>query len=170
MRSLAVGVATLALATITSVASVDAQVRFGLGGGPTFSLEEGGGTEFHAMGTVGFGGGPERPLGFRIDGMYTFVDGGNALNGTGNVVYNFSASEDTRFRPYLIGGGGLYYFDSDFGGSSTNFGLNGGAGFNVPIGQGTTKLFGEARFHAIFADGDTGNILPVTIGIMFGGS
>jgi hypothetical protein len=156
--------------TLTSAASVDAQVRFGLGGGPTFSLEEGGGTDFHAMGTLGFGGAEGRPLAFRIDGMYQFGDAANLIIGTANVVYNFSVSEDTRFQPYLVGGGGVYNIDPDFGDGATDFGVNGGAGFQVPIGQGTTRLFGEARFHAIFTEGSSTNILPITVGVMFGGS
>jgi hypothetical protein len=32
------------------------------------------------------------------------------------------------------------------------------------------KLFGEARFHNIFTEDESTNILPVTLGIMFGGS
>ena len=32
------------------------------------------------------------------------------------------------------------------------------------------KLFGEARFHNIFTDGESTNIMPLTLGVMFGGS
>ena len=147
-------------------------MRFGVGGGPTFILNEGGGTDFHGMGTIAFGGSADRPISFRADGMYQLGDGADILSGTGNVVYSFSVSDETRFRPYLIGGGGIYNVnpESDVVDSSTEFGINAGAGFTVPIGQGTSRLFGEARFHNVFTEGDSFNPLPITIGIMFGGS
>lgn len=124
------------------------------------------------MGTVAFGGSGGRPLSFRADGMYQLGDAANLLIGTGNVVYSFDVSEETRFRPYLIGGVGVYNVnpDSDLADSSTEFRINAGAGFTVPIGQRTTRLFGEGRFHNIFTEGESTNILPITIGIMFGGS
>jgi Outer membrane protein beta-barrel domain len=171
MRHLPSGIAGVALAILVGVGPVQAQgVRFGAGAGPTFSLEEGGGTDFHVLGTLAFGGSADRPLGFRADGMWDFADGGNLIIGTGNVVYNFSVSDETKFRPYLIGGAGVYYFspDNDAFDSSTDFGINAGAGFTAPIGSGTTKIFGEVRFHNIFTDGESTNIMPLTLGLMFG--
>jgi hypothetical protein len=172
MRHLAGGIAGVALVILFGAGPVQAQgVRFGAGAGPTFVLEDNGGTDFHVLGTVAFGP-AEKPLGFRVDGMWDFADGGNFLIGTGNVVYNFSVSDETKFRPYLIGGAGVYYFnpDEDAFDSSTDFGINAGAGFTVPVGSGSMKLFGEARFHDVFTDGEDLNILPVTLGVMFGGS
>jgi len=173
MRGLAVGVASLALAAMSSVAPLAAQgVRFGVGGGPTFILEDGGGTDFHLMGTAAFGGGADLPVSFRVDGMYQLGDAVDVLSGTGNAVYSFSVSEGTRFRPYLIGGLGIYNInpDSDLADSETKFGINAGAGFTVPVGRGSTRLFGEARFHNVFTEGESLNLLPLTVGIMFGGS
>jgi len=170
MRGLAVGMAA-AMMALTVAAPVEAQgLRFGAGGGPTFNLEEGGGTDFHALGTLAFGGSADRPVGFRVDGTYTLGDAADIVHGSGNVVYNFSVSEDTRFRPYLIGGGGVYYLDREVGDGTTEFGINAGAGFNVPIGQGNSRLFGEARFHNVFTEGESFNLFPITLGIMFGGS
>lgn len=172
MRRLAIGLTAAVLLAWTGAAPLDAQVRFGVAGGPTFSLEDGGGTDFHGLGTLAFGGSADRPVSFRVDGMYQLGDGADVLSGTGNVVYSFSVSDETRFRPYLIGGGGVYNFnpDDDFIDSSTEFGINAGAGFTVPIGQGATRLFGEARFHNIFTEGESTNLLPVSIGVMFGGN
>jgi hypothetical protein len=173
MKGMALGLAFVALAGAMDAAPLAAQgVRFGAGGGPTFILEEGGGTDFHVMGTAAFGGSAERPLSFRVDGMYQLGDAANILSGTGNAVYSFQVSDETSFRPYLIGGVGVYNVnpDSDLVDSSTEFGINAGAGFIVPIGQGTTRLFGEARFHNVFTEGESTNLLPITIGIMFGGS
>lgn len=172
MKHLPSGIAGLALMVLVGAGPVHAQgVRFGVGAGPTFSLEDNGGTDFHILGTAAFGGSAEKPIGFRADGMWDFADGGSLLIGTGNVVYNFSVSDETKFRPYLIGGAGVYYFnpDEDIFDSSTDFGINAGAGFTVPVGSGSMKLFGEARFHTIFTDDESTSILPVTLGVMFGG-
>lgn len=163
MRGLGVGVAVMVLASVLPAGPVAAQVKFGAGAGPTFSLEDGGGTDFHIMGTIAFGGAEGRPVSFRADGQLQFTDGDNLFIGSGNVVYNFSVSEDTRIRPYLIGGAGIY---ADGG---SDFGINAGAGATMPLGNSPARLFGEARFHAIFGDGNTINQLPITVGIMFGG-
>jgi len=163
MKTLGVGVAVMILASILTAGPVAAQVKFGAGAGPTFSLESGGGTDFHIMGTIAFGGTTGRPVSFRVDGQLQFTEGSDLFIGSGNVVYNFSVSEDTRIRPYVIGGAGIY---ADGG---SDFGINAGAGATMPLGSTPARLFGEARFHAIFAEGNTLNQLPITVGVMFGG-
>ena len=56
MWNRAVGAAAAAPAILTVTSTVAAQgVRFGGGVGPTISLESGGGTDFHVMGTAAFG-------------------------------------------------------------------------------------------------------------------
>ncbi len=163
MRNRAVG-AIAALAILIAASPVAAQgIRFGAGVGPTFSLESGGGTDFHVMGTAAFGREVDHPVSFRIDGMLQFRTGSDLFIGTGNVVYNFAVSEDTRIRPYVIGGAGIY---ADGG---TDFGINAGAGANIPLGSTPARLFVEGRFHAIFAEGNTVTQLPITVGLMFGG-
>jgi hypothetical protein len=155
--------ALLAAAALLGASPAVAQMVFGAGLGPTFSLEEGGGTDFHIMGTLRFGGEEGKPVAFRADGMLQFADPENVFIGTGNVLYNFSVSSDAKFRPYVIGGAGLY---ADGG---TDFGVNAGAGATFPLGLGDSpaRAFAEARFHAIFAEGNTVNQLPLTVGIMF---
>jgi hypothetical protein len=173
MRGLALGAATVAVAACTLAAPLAAQgVRFGVGGGPTFVLEDGGGTDFHVMGTAAFAVGEDLPVSFRVDGQYQLGDAFDIFSGTGNAVYAFDVSDETRFRPYLIGGLGFYNvsFDDDALDSETKFGINLGAGFSVPVGSGNTRLFGEARFHNIFTSGENLNLLPLSIGVMFGGS
>ena len=172
MRGLTLGVATVVLAATIGTTPVAAQgVRFGVGGGPTFVLEDGGGTDFHVMGTAAFGGGGNLPVSFRVDGQYQLGDAADVLSGTANAVYAFSVSEETKFQPYLVGGLGIYNVNPDAEGfdSETKFGINAGAGFTVPVGQGSTRLFAEARFHNIFIEGENRNLLPLTIGVMFGG-
>lgn len=163
MRISAVTAVAAALAMLAGASSAAAQgVRFGAGLGPTFSLESGGGTDFHIMATAALGREVGRPVHFRIDGMLQFTEGSDLFIGSGNAVYMFAVDEDTRLRPYVIGGAGIY------ANGGTDFGLNAGAGFTLPLGETPARLFGEARFHAIFAEGNTINQLPVTVGLMFG--
>jgi opacity protein-like surface antigen len=97
--------------------------------------------------------------------------------GTGNVVYKFKTSELSTFRPYLIGGVGVYNIKTtgadDVGGvvdtdnSTTKFGLNAGAGFDIKAGG--VGLFVEGRFHDVFTDGTNFRFIPITVGVRFGG-
>lgn len=163
MRRGLAGVILTVLAVGTPSLAAGQGVVFGAGVGPTFSLENGGGTDFHVMGTLRFGREEGDPVAFRVDGMVQFADN-DLFIGTGNVMYNFATSTDARFRPYVIGGAGIY---ADGG---TDFGINAGAGAILPLGVGDApaRLFVEARYHAIFADG-TINLLPITVGIAFYG-
>jgi hypothetical protein len=160
MKQLGVG----ALAVMLLIAPVRlAGQTLGAGIGPTFSLESGGGVDFHLMATLRFNREEGNPVGFRVDGMLQFADPDNLIIGTANALYNFSTSSDARIRPYLIGGAGIY---ADGG---TDFGINAGGGLTFPLGVGDSpaRAFAEARFHAIFAEGNTIEQLPVTVGIMF---
>lgn len=166
MRRVLAGAIAVTLLAAGSVASAHAQgLVFGAGVGPTFSLEDGGGTDFHVMGTVRFGQEEGTPVAFRIDGMLQFADPDNVIIGTGNVVYHFVTSTDARLRPYVIGGAGIY------ANGGTDIGINAGAGAILPLGVGDApaRVFAEARFHAIFAE-ETINQLPITVGIAFYGS
>lgn len=166
MRRILAGAVAASLLTAVSAGPVHAQgLVFGAGVGPTFSLEDGGGTDFHIMGTVRFGQEEGKPVAFRVDGMIQFTDGDDVISGTGNVMYHFATSTSARLRPYVIGGAGLY------ANGGTDFGINAGAGAILPLGVGDApaRLFAEARFHAIFAE-ETISQLPITIGIAFYGS
>jgi hypothetical protein len=95
------------------------------------------------------------------------------IYGTANLVYKFKTSEASTFRPYLIGGGGVYNFKptgSDVlpgTGSETKFGVNAGAGFDIKTGS--AGLFVEGRFHDVFTTGSDAQFLPITVGVRFGG-
>jgi hypothetical protein len=79
-------------------------------------------------------------------------------------ILQIASPTGARFRPYVIGGAGIY------ANGGTDFGINAGAGAILPLGVGDApaRLFAEARFHAIFADG-TISQLPITVGIAFYG-
>ncbi len=185
MRSVMVGAA---LMTLAGVAPAMAQgAKFSLGGGVTMPLGDFGdvaSTGFHGLAAVGFQP-ANLPIGFQIDGMYQrfgvedapddFDGNTQVIQGTANIVYTFTTAEASTFHPYLIGGVGLYNskatgddFEALVGDeSSTDFGVNAGAGFDFQAGS--VGLFVEGRFHNVFSDGSDGTFIPITVGIRFGG-
>jgi opacity protein-like surface antigen len=117
------------------------------------------------------------PVGIQVDGSFSQFGDESPLDiksqliyGTANAVYAFATSEGSRFRPYLIGGGGVYNSKetgSDaLGGSTTKFGLNAGAGFDFQAGS--AGLFLEGRFHDVFLAGPNLQFFPINLGIRFG--
>lgn len=188
MRGLSKGVAALALATLLSAPAVHAQgAEFSLGGGlgiPLGTFDNAAKMGWMGLAAVSFV--PNGfPLGIQIDGQYQQYkfDGGGSLKdrfliGTGNLVYKFKTSAESAFRPYLIGGGGVYNVKTTGAtsiggitsttGSVTKFGLNGGAGFDFKAGA--VGLFAEARFHDVFTPGANLKFVPITVGVRLGGS
>jgi hypothetical protein len=167
--------------------------EFALGGGVGFPLgdfDDQAKLGWHGLGAVSFV--PNGwPVGFQIDGSYqqfnldddafpTLTGLKNRLiMGTGNIVFKFKTSEESTFRPYLIGGGGVYNSkitgaddpENVLPGGETKFGLNAGAGFDFKAGG--AGLFIEGRFHNVFDAGLSGGdlqFIPITLGIRFGGS
>jgi outer membrane protein with beta-barrel domain len=163
--------------------SSSTSTQFSLGGGidmPLGDFDDAANTGWHGLAAVTFT--PATwPVGIQIDGNYARFPDATPLDvnaqmifGTGNLVYRFSTSPESTFRPYLIGGGGVYNLKqtgndvpSGFDNSSTKFGLNGGAGFDIKAGS--ASLFAEARFHNVFTSGSNTNFLPITVGVRFGG-
>ena len=187
MRGLAKGVAALALAMLLGAPALRAQgAEFSLGGGiglPLGTFDDRDKVGWHGLAAVSVV--PEAwPVGIQIDGQYQQyrLDASSSLKdrfliGTANLVYKFKSSEESRFRPYLIGGGGVYNFKTtgtndlgnliDTGSSTTKFGINAGAGFDIKAGG--AGLFLEGRFHDIFTSGENTKFIPITLGIRFGG-
>jgi hypothetical protein len=183
MRGLARGAAALALGLLLSTSSAHAQAQFSIGGG--LGLPLGDFDDFAKMGwqgTASVSFAPENmPIGFQVDGNYSQFSDDTDLDiksqfiyGTGNVVYRFATSEESRFHPYLIGGGGVYNLkatgddvvgDPD---SETKFGINAGAGFDISAGG--AGLFIEGRFHNVFTEGSNTQFIPINVGIRLGGS
>lgn len=182
MRGFTKGVLSVGLGLGLGATALSAQtpVQFGLGGGvsvPSGSSSDGLKTGWHGLALVQFLP-ASSPVGFRLDGAYhqmKFEGGGGKeqiINGTANAVYEFKVASETKFRPYLIGGGGIYNLKAkpDVGSSAseTKFGINAGAGFN--FGASRTAFFVEGRFHNVFVSGSDFHFIPITAGIRFGGS
>ena len=166
---------------VAAVADLRAQAtEFSLGGGLGVPL----GT-FDEFAKIGWQGSvalsfiPGRlPVGIRVDGNLAQFSDESPLDiksqvifGTANAVYRFPSSAATRLRPYVIGGIGVYNSkasgDDAPEGSSTEAGINLGAGFDLTAGA--AGLFVEARWHNVFLEGDNRKFLPVTLGVRFGG-
>jgi hypothetical protein len=69
-------------------------------------------------------------------------------------------------KPYLTAGVGLYNWEDDISGSSsTNVGINGGAGLQFQLAGFSTYL--ETRLQNVFTEGEATRIVPVSFGMMF---
>lgn len=174
---------TLASRTAAAQEQSGTSTQFSLGGGvdlPMGDFDNDFNTGWHGLAAVTFTPATS-PVGIQIDGNYSRIPDDTPSNfdrqmiyGTGNIVYRFQTSPESTFRPYLIGGAGAYNLKntgSDVpdieGNSTTKFGLNGGAGFDIKAGS--AALFAEARFHNVFTEGSNTSFLPITAGIRFGG-
>ena len=185
MRAISKSAAVLGLGLLLGAAPLRAQgAEFSLGGGvgiPLDNFDDFAKTGWHGLAAISFV--PTGwPVGIQIDGQYQQYkfDGSSSLKerflmGTGNLVFKFKTSEESTFRPYLIGGAGVYNFKAtgtnDVGqnleGGQTKFGLNAGAGFDIKTSG--IGLFLEGRFHDVFSSGQNLKFIPITVGIRFGG-
>ncbi|MGH7665677.1 MAG: hypothetical protein ACRENI_15515 [Gemmatimonadaceae bacterium] len=125
-------------------------------------------------------GAPLVPLSFRIDAMWSQLDyefdggiippgflgdpddGLRLVSVTGNFKYAMSG---IGLRPYLMGGGGYYNVRAAGAETQHEVGINAGAGLELLLTGLTT--FAEVRFHHIFTEGESMQILPISVGIRF---
>ena len=183
MNSLSKQVAALSLGLIAAATPLAAQgAQFLVGGGlgmPLGDFADGFKMGYHAMAGVSITP-ATMPVSFQVDGNFAqfSVDQDNVdakermLFATGNVVYKFKTAPTSRLHPYLIGGLGVYNGkatgdDVLTNESSTKFGINAGAGFNVAAGA--ASVFVESRFHDVFTEGGSTQFAPISVGLRFGG-
>jgi hypothetical protein len=182
MSSLSKGAVAVAIGVLSTAPALHAQgAEFSLGGGigiPLGTYDDLVKIGWHGTAAVSFV--PQNsPVVIQVDGSFSqfsdetpFDIKNQLIYGTANAVYQFESSEDSRFRPYLVGGAGVYNSKATgsdaLEGSSTEFGINAGAGFDFDAGG--TGLFVEGRFHNVFTEGDNVTFIPITLGIRFGGS
>ena len=120
MRVLTKGFAAITVGVLLSAPALRAQgAEFSLGGGvgfPMGSFNDVAKTGWHGLAAVSFVPNGS-PVGLQFDGQYHQfkLDAGTSsglkdriIMGTANVIYKFKTSEESSFRPYLIGGGGIY--------------------------------------------------------------
>lgn len=169
--------AALVVAAVLFAVPAYAQASFSVAAGA--ALPMGDASDALEMGynaTVGVGIKPPlAPIGVRIEGMFNSfqykentvgLDSYRALAGIANVTLSGPAMP----IGYLIGGLGMYNSSFSASGaikpaSSTDFGFNIGAGFNVPLTGFSTFI--EARYHHVATEGAATQFLPITVGIKF---
>lgn len=174
-RSFAVGTLALTVA-IAAAAPAQAQRRTSVGFAagasvPVGDLGDATSTGFHVLGTLLVSGTATTPVGVRIDGMYNSLSGKsqgpdlNIWSVNGNLVYAFPGG--LTATPYLIAGAGWYNSKADESGaeSSNDIGINAGIGARFALSGFST--FVEVRFHNIFTEGNSAQIIPLTFGILF---
>ena len=184
----AAALAGVALASSTLAAQAATRPTFGVSGGiafPTGDFGKGSKSGYDIAAHVGFHP-AGASFGVRLEGAYNqFAFKGtstgnphtNIFDVTGNVVVGTAAAPGT-VRPYFIGGLGIYNVKAEatvnrvtVSNSATKFGLNGGAGLDLPL-SGITA-FVEARFHYIFSDsgnnglGYNAGFVPLVVGVRF---
>lgn len=102
-------------------------------------------------------------VGGDLDVRYRF------LNANLNGLLEFPLAADASLRPYGLAGVGIYNYKlvgddvpSTEGDSESDFGINAGVGLTYTIGR--VGVFGEARFHNVFATGSDLQYVPVMVG------
>jgi len=179
MKGLLKGVAAFGLVATLGATTAHAQnlITFGAGGGVAIPL-----SNFSDAFKTGWDAGAvfqfkpaSSPVGLQIDGTYQenkskTVTGvkSQLIYGTANVVYWLPVAKETKIRPYLLGGGGVYNAKTKGSGTSlpseTKFGINAGAGFDINFGQ-SLALFVDGRFHNVFVSGSDTKFIPINAGI-----
>ena len=173
------GLAVLAAGAMLVGSNLQAQApQMGLGIGltmPTGNYGDVASSGFHVLGNVAFKLGPS-PLKVRADlsyhrtGLEGGIDGNSSLiGGMANLVYTVPSPV---IKPYFLAGVG--YFSEKFSGlgqseSGSSFAYGAGAGLN--FGLAVASMFVEVKYLSI-ASNDTfnkANVLPITIGLRFGG-
>lgn len=94
------------------------------------------------------------PIDLQLDLMAVDLNS-TLFQATIGVVYDFGSSSNA-FRPYLIGGLGLY---------DGNFGLNAGIGVDFAVVNAPFGFFAETRFHRVFQDPQDVSFIPINAGI-----
>jgi opacity protein-like surface antigen len=173
-RKFAAGLVAAAVLMVAA-APADAQVRIGIGGGPSFPVGETGDiftTGFNIQGDVSFGL-PLLPIGIRGDIAFNrFPEAADpddilrTLSGTVSGVFNMGIG---LARAYAMAGLGLYNVVEDHGEDlpdrdETAFGLNAGLGAQVWLLG--IRPFVELRYHVVFGE-ERDQFIPLTFGLRF---
>jgi opacity protein-like surface antigen len=189
-----VAVASIAPLASAQVPGVGRMVHFGVGGGvsvPVSDAKDAFKSGGHVKGWVSFKP-PALPFGIRGALGYEKMDlksvattyAGTAPTGTGTVI---SGLGDVTFgfpigpiKPYILAGLGAFNLKADDGSgtstSKTQFGINGGVGLELHLGQ--ISAFVEGRMENIYTDQGLSaalgsaekfktQIIPVTFGISY---
>jgi opacity protein-like surface antigen len=167
-------------AALLIAAPAEAQMRtvtFGVAAGPSLPIGDLGdhfNTGWHVQGSFALAP-MTLPFGVRADLNYQRfpekAHDDHSIDMLSGIVNGIFALPGVNMRPYLTAGVGAYntsfddHDDDNGNGSTTDIGINGGAG--VQFGLGALNAFLEAKFHNVFSEGSATRFIPVSIGIMF---
>lgn len=178
-RAFAAVALVMLVAAVPLAAQQQAPIKVSLGAGltvPQGDFNDGFKMGWGALGAVSYQP-PALPVGFRVDLSMAQVRDETPLDlksemfyGTGNILYEVEI-RDVVLRPYLLGGGGVYWFNprgEDAAGieSDTRFGLNVGAGLEVKPGR--AGIFVESRLHHVFVPDDDTQFAAIVAGVRLG--
>ena len=181
MKRITAGILATGLLSLALSAPLSAQARgyVGFGGGisiPTGDYADGVKTGWLGQVTAGITG-PNGRFGGRIDGMYVrhsfegVDDAHSQLIGANADLVVTPGMMDAKIRPYLLGGIGIMNGKNKIAGvtseGETKFSFNAGAGLLFKAGA-RMSVFVEGRWISIRTD-DATNIVPITVGLRFGG-
>jgi hypothetical protein len=148
-------------------------VSLGVGGGvttPQDDLEQSTDGGLHGMATLRVGV-PVIPVHLRGDVMLGKLDGSPVGGGDfefthASVNVGYDILPLAVVNVYAIAGAGYYW--TKLGGDAERDRSGGwNAGGGVRLNLGALRLFAEARYHSIDADGVDVKLVPVTVGLMF---
>jgi opacity protein-like surface antigen len=186
-RRLAAALSAVAILSGSAAAQASIRPTFGVSGGlaiPTGSFGQSYSSGYDIGVLLGIKPAAS-PIGLRFEGAYQRYDlkGSNTLgihtniiSGTANAVIGRPAAAGS-ISPYLIGGIGIYNVkvtasQAPNNSSDTKFGLNIGAGIDLPLSG--VAVFLEARYHYILlnsgdAFGGASNlgVVPIVVGVRF---
>ena len=177
IKGIVKGLIALVLGLVLIATPASAQIKWGLGIGPTVPMgtfADGAKLGFHAVGIANFDL-TAKPISFRADAVYNVnkckaagcSTTSNLVTVSGDVAYNFPTP---RVHPYLLGGvtwgHGSCSGSGCAGASSSNdIGFNVGGGLHWDMGP--TKVFIEARYFSLSDSGAKTNFIPISFGIRF---
>ena len=171
------------LLSLALVAPAQAQARGYVGFGGGRSIPVGDFSDAYKMGWLGqvVAGitGPNWMLVGRIDVIYIrhsfegTVDGSTQMLGANGDLVVSPGSADAKIRPYLLGGIGFFNVKDEVGSQEqegeTKFAYNIGAGLRFG-GGGRMSFFFEGRYLNINTTGDSRSMIPIAIGVRWGGN
>jgi hypothetical protein len=181
MNRIARGVLVAGVVASIAAGGAQAQARgyFGFGAGasvPTGDFGDGYKVGWIAQVVAGITG-PTGVIGGRVNGSITrhnhdtLNDNTAKLVGAmGDLVFS-PGGADSKVRPYLLGGIGFQNVKLEAGqleNSVTELAYNFGAGITVALSK--AKLFVEGRWLSVQTDPSSTNLIPISIGLRFGGN
>jgi opacity protein-like surface antigen len=179
MKGMVGAVVLGSLLAVSAPRAADAQARgfVGVGGGVALPIGDfKDGYKLGWLGQVIGGVNINDMFGVRVDGFYgqhsgktvgtTEIPKLKLIGALGDVT--LSPRMSGGVSPYVLAGAGMVNGKSEGADGSTKFAWNAGAGARFKAGS--LGLYLEARFLSVNTEGSKTNMIPITLGVRFGGN